>query len=159
MARYVYEAHTQVWWCTAIATASTPAVSEITAGVNITNFISKDGLARNVNTNNVDSATIAEIFDAQVVGSWGGELELTLFRDAAVDTAWNLFNNYGSTGYVVIDPIRVAGVMPTQGSKVEVWPAMMHTPAPENSAANTNVRFTEKLAVTSTPYLSAVAHT
>jgi hypothetical protein len=86
-------------------------------------------------------------------------MELTMFRDAAIDTAWNLFNNYGSTGYVVIDPFHVVGTNPTQASKVEVWPAMMHTPAPENSAANTNVRFTEKLAITSTPYLSAVAHT
>jgi hypothetical protein len=148
-----------VWWVVSIATASTPAVSEITAGVNVTNFIAKDGVARGVTTNNVDSATIAEIFDAQVVGSWGGEMELTMFRDAAIDTAWNLFNNYGSTGYVVIDPFHVVGTNPTQGSKVEVWPAMMHTPASENSAPNTNVRFTEKLAITSTPYLSAVAHT
>jgi hypothetical protein len=40
-----------------------------------------------------------------------------------------------------------------------MWPAQMHQPSPENSAANTNVRFTEKFAVTSQPYLSAATRT
>jgi hypothetical protein len=158
MARFVYEGKTNVYWLTTIATTSTPRLNEITAGTALTNYVAKDGLAVNITTNNVDSATIAQIFDAQVAGSWGAELELTMFRDDTTDSAW-LLCTYGTTGYLVIDRFRNSGTNPTQASKVEVWPAQMHQPSPENSAANTNVRFVEKFAITSQPYLSATVTT
>jgi hypothetical protein len=86
-------------------------------------------------------------------------MELTMFRDDTLDTAWNLCT-YGSNGYIVIDRNRLSGtIVTTSGSKLEVWPCQMHQPSPENSAANTNVRFTEKFAVTSQPYLSATTRT
>ncbi len=158
MARFVYEGNTNVYWVLSIATASNPAVSEITAGTALTNFIAKDGVAVNITTNNVDSATIAETFDAQVVGSWGAELELKMFRDNSADTAWTTCV-YGSTGYIVINRFDTSGSNPSNGDKVEVWPAQMHQPSPENSASNTNVSFIEKFAIRSQPYLSATAHT
>jgi hypothetical protein len=159
MARFVYECRTNVYWLTTIATTSTPRVNELTAGVNLTNFVAKDGVEVNINSNNVDSATIAEIFDAQVVGSYGADLQLTMFRDdGATDTAWATCV-YGTNGYLVIDRFSASGSSPTNGKKVEVWPAEMHVPSPENSAANTDVRFIEKFAVTSAPYLSATVTT
>ena len=154
MARLVYEGKTNVYWLTACANIAAPTVAEITAGTALTNFIAKDGVAVNTTTNNVDSATIAETFDSQVTGSWGGELELTMFRDDSADTAWNLCV-YGTTGWVVIDRFRASGTLPSAAHKVEVWPAQMHQPVPQNSAANTNQRFVEKFAVTSQPNLKA----
>jgi hypothetical protein len=152
--RLVYEGRTNVYWLTTCANIAAPTAAEITAGVALTTFTAKDGVAVNTTTNNVDSATIAEIFDAQDVGSWGAELELTLFRDATADTAWNLCV-YGTAGFVVLDRFRVSGVLPIATNKVEVWPAKMHQPTPENSAANTLQRFVEKFAITSTPNLKA----
>src|SRR6478752_4663623 len=152
MARFVYEGKTNVWWVPTIATTSTPRVNEITAGTALTNFVAKDGVEVNINTNNVDSATIAQIFDAQAVGSYGADLKLTLFRDDSADTAWTTCV-YGSTGYLVISRINTAsGSNPANGAKVEVWPAQMHQPSPQNSAANEVVKFVEVFAVTSTPY-------
>jgi hypothetical protein len=158
MARFVYEGKTNVYWLTTIATTSTPRLNEITAGTALTNFTAKDGVEVNINSNNVDSATIAEIFDAQVVGSYGADLQLTMFRDDATDTAWNTCV-YGTNGYLVIDRFNASGTSPGNADKVEVWPAEMHVPSPENSAANTDVRFVEKFAVTSAPYLSATVTT
>ena len=158
MARFVYEGRTNVYWVTTIATDSTPSLTEIQAGVDLTNFVAKDGVAVNINTNNVDSATIAETFDAQVVGSWGADLQLTMFRDDAADTAWTTCV-YGSNGYLVIDRFNPSGTDPGNGDKVEVWPAEMHQPSPQNSAANTQVRFVESFAVTGQPYLSATVTT
>jgi hypothetical protein len=154
MARLVYEGRTNVYWATAIANKAAPTVAEITAAVALTNFIAKDGVAVNISTNNADSATIAEIFDAQVAGSYGAALELTMFRDDTADTAWNLCV-YGTNGFLIIDRFRTAGVLPSVGNKVEVWPAQMHKPAMQNTAANTQQRFTESFAVTSTPNDSA----
>jgi hypothetical protein len=154
MPREVYEGRTNVYWVVSIANKNAPTVAEITAGTNLTNFVTKDGVAVNITTNNVDNATIAETFDAESVGSWGSGLEITMFRDNSVDTAWNLCV-YGTTGFVVIDRFRASGTLPSIGNKVEVYPAQMHTPAMQNSAANTNKRFVEKFAVTSTPAMSA----
>lgn len=152
--RLVFEGRTNVYWLTACANIAAPTVAEITAGVALTTFVSKDGVATNATTNNVDSATIAEVFDAQVVGSWGGEVELTMFRDATADTAWNLCV-YGTAGFLVIDRFRVSGVLPSATHKVEVWPAQMHQPVPENSASNALQRFVAKFAITSAPNLKA----
>lgn len=152
--RLVYEGRTNVYWLTTCANIAAPTAAEIAAGVALTAFVSKDGVAVNTTTNNVDSATIAEIFDAEDVGSWGASVELTMFRDATADTAWNLCV-YGTAGFVVIDRFRVSGVLPIATNKVEVWPAKMHQPVPQNSAANTLQRFTEKFAITSQPNLKA----
>lgn len=158
MARFVYEGRTNVYWVLSIATDSTPTLTEIQAGVDLSPFVAKDGVAVNINTNNVDSATITEIFDAQVVGSWGADLQLTMFRDDTADTAWNTCV-YGSNGYIVIDRFNLAGADPGNGDKVEVWPAQMHQPAPQNSATNTQVRFIEALAVREQPNLRATVTT
>lgn len=154
MARQVYEGKTNVYWCVTIASKTAPTAAEIAAGTALTNFVAKDGVATNITTNNVDSATIAETFDAQVVGSWGGEVELTMFRDNVADTAWNICV-LGTNGFLVIDRFRNSGTLPIATNKVEVWPAQMHQPAPENSASNTLLRFVEKFAITSSPALTA----
>lgn len=155
MARLVYEGRTNVYWLTTVANTSAPTVAEITAGTELTDFVSKDGVAVNINTNNVDSATIAEVFDSQVVGSYGADLQLTMFRDDTADTAWELCV-YGTSGYLVIDRFNVSGSLPAATDKVEVWAVEMHQPAPQNSAANTQQRFIEKFAVTAAPKLAAV---
>ena len=154
MARLVYEGRHNVYWATAVANKNAPTVAEITAAVALTQFVAKDGIAVNISTNNVDSANIAEIFDAQIVGSFGADLELTMFRDDSADTAWNLCV-YGTNGFLVIDRFRVSGVLPSVGHKVEVWPAQMHKPAMENSASNAQQRFKMKFPVTATPADSA----
>jgi hypothetical protein len=154
MARLVYEGRTNVYWVTTISNIAAPTAAEIAAGTNLTNFVAKDGVAVNTTTKNVDSATIAETFDSQIVGSWGGEIELTMFRDDTADTAFTLCV-YGTNGYLVIDRFGPSGTAPVATDKVEVWPAEMHQPVPQNSAANTQQRFMEKFAVTSQPNLSA----
>lgn len=158
MARFVYEGKTNVYWVVTIATTSTPSLTEIQAGVDLTDFVAKEGVKPGLSNNNVDSATIAETFDSQVVGSWGASFELEMFRDDAADTAWNTCV-YGSTGHIVVDRFNVAGADPANGDKVEVYPAQMHQPRPYDSASNTQVRFTEMFAVTSQPYLSATVTT
>lgn len=154
MARSVYEGRTNVYWVVTIANKNSPTAAEIAAGTALTNFVTKDGVRPGMRTNNVDSATIAETFDAQDVGSFGSDFELEMFRDDATDTAWNLCI-YGTSGFLVIDRQRAAGVLPIATNKVEVWPAKMHQKVMQNSAANTQKRFVEKFAITSAPVLDA----
>jgi len=154
MARQVHEGKFNLYWLTAVSNKAAPTVAEITAGVALTSFVTKDGVSPSINGNNVDSATIAETFDATVVGSWSADMEVTMFRDNSADTAWNLCV-YGTNGFLVIDRFRTSGTLPSAGHKVEVWPAQMHQPAPSNTASNEMLKFTEKFAITSQPNLSA----
>jgi hypothetical protein len=156
MARYIFEGYTKVWWVSTIAVPNAPTTTEITAGIDLTPFVSKDGVKPGTSQNMVNNATINETFDSQLVGSWGGEMELTMFRDAvgADDDAWTACV-HGTLGYVVIRRGITSGTAIAATQKVEVWPAQMHQPVVHASATNEQVRFTEKFAITSQPYLNA----
>jgi hypothetical protein len=151
MARLVYETQTKTFWLTTLADPAEPTVAEIAAGVAFSPFMAKDGLAVNISTNNVDSATIDDSFDAQLAGSWGADVKLTLFRDDENDDAWDACV-YGTNGWLVISRTGA----PIATSVVEVWPAQMHQPAMENSGSNAQQRFVESFAITGIPTMDAI---
>ncbi len=153
MAKMPYERYTRIYFCTSISNTSAPTTTEINAGTYLSPFTKKDGIATPNGQNFIDSADITQNFDSQEPGSWGGgPVTLTMFRDASVDTAWNLIS-YGTRGYLVI--ARRTLVAPVSGDKVEVWPVAMHEPVMANSAANENQTFTAAFAVTGTPVTKA----
>lgn len=154
MARYTHEVNTQVWWVVTISNKAAPTAAEITAGTALGGFIAKDGVAVNFTTNKVDSAVITENFNSQLAGSTSADVELTMFRDNTADTAWNLWVQ-GTNGFVVIRRGVVSTVAATAAQKVEVYPAQMLTPVPDNSAADAQVRFVAGVAVTSQPETKA----
>lgn len=158
MARRAFEGYTAVWWIPTelgIGDITAPTTAELGLGTDISTFVTKDGVNTPQNQNMVDNASIADIFDAQTVGSWGGSLELTAFRDDAADDAWDLFN-YGDVGYVVIRRLVPYDQAWAADDVCEVYPAQMHEPINNASAANENTRFKATCAVTRTPELNAV---
>ena len=155
MARFVHEGNTKVSWVPTIADISGPTVAEVTAGTEITDLMPKDGLGVNFSQNMVDNASLADTFDAQLVGSWGGSLTLTGFRDNVADDFWDLAV-YGTNGYLVVRRGIADDTAWTAAQDVEVYPAQMHQPFIGSTAANEQVRFTLALAVTAEPALAAV---
>jgi hypothetical protein len=153
---YVYEGKTRIYWVTDIEDIEAPTVAELNAGIDVTLFVTKDGLTTPANQNMVDNATIAETFDAQVVGSWGGSLELMLKRKYpdADDTAWNTWD-YGDIGFIVVRRAIARATAWANLQKCEVYPAQAHQPVPEKSAANEQVRFKVAFAVTAQPAMKA----
>lgn len=153
MAKMPYEKYTRVYFCTTISNIAAPTAAEIAAGVYLSPFITKDGVQTPNNQNFVDSADISTNFDSQEPGSYGGgPINLTMFRDATTDTAWDLIVN-GTRGYLVI--ARRTTVAPVATNKVEVWPVAMHEPVMQNTAANEMQKFTAAFAVTATPNTKA----
>lgn len=157
MARYVYEGYTRVWWATSVSSKTGPTTAEIAAATELTAFIAKDGVRPGTAQNMVDNATIAETFDSQLVGSWGGEFELEMFRDSvnADDDAWTICV-HGTNGFLIIRYGIAVATAVANGQYVEVWPAQMHQPVVKQSASNEQVRFVEKFAITSAPAQNAV---
>lgn len=141
MARRVYEGTVNVYFATTVADISAPKISEITGATDITCFLTKDGLAPNITTNNVDSGALCDVFDGQIPGSFGADFTLTMFRDDYDDAAWELVE-YGETGFIIVEPFGAAGELPVAGDPVEVYEGAWHQKSPANSAANTQQTFT-----------------
>jgi len=158
MARYVFEGQTKVSLVNAIATIATPSLSELNAGTDISGFLTKDGLNTPQNQNMVDSATLADTFDAQLVGSWGGSIELTGFRDNVDDDFWDLLS-YGLNSHLVIRYGEPQAGVWANGDIVAVYPVQTHQPIMSPTAANEQARFKVMAAVTKQPNLIAVAAT
>jgi len=155
MARYPADGMLRVQRVPTIANKAAPTVAELNAGVDVTNFITKDGIKVPTNQNMVDSASLAETFDAQVPGSFGGPLSVTGIRDNATDTLWDLIT-YNLAGYVVVRRGVTTATAFAISQKVEVYPVQWHEPIPMDPASNELGKFTATAAVTSQPNLKAV---
>lgn len=156
MARGPYEERTRVYWVPTIASIAAPTVAELNAGTDLSCFITKDGLTEPNSQNMVDAAALCERFDAQRVGSFGGTIGLKMYRDTvdADDDAYNLCV-YGTNGYLVRRWGVTHGTAWAAAQKVAVFPAEMHEPVMNDTAANTMATFNETLAVTGQPNLKA----
>lgn len=157
MAAYVHEGMTKVSWVPTISDVSAPTVAELTAGTDITEYLTKDGLNIALTQNTVDNTSLAETFDAQLVGSWGGSITLTIKRDNdGTDAAWALFT-HGETGNLVVRRGAAYDGAFAAADDLEVYPAQSGEPVPNATAANAQATASVTFAVTAQPDLHAVA--
>ena len=152
MPRYVHEGNTKVAFVPTIASKTAPTVAELGAGTDISTLLTKDGLQTPDSQNMVDSSTLADTFDAQRVGSWGGSITLTGFRDsvAANDDLWDLAV-YGTEGFLVVRRGLPYDDAWAAAQNVEVYPIEFHEPVMNQTGANEEARFTVACAVTGQP--------
>jgi hypothetical protein len=154
MARWANDGQLRVSVVTTIANIAAPTVAELNAGTLITNFITKDGLTVPANQNYVDNSSLAETYDAQVVGSFGGPVTMTGMRDNATDTFWDLVV-YGTVTHLAVRRGVPTATAWTIAQKVEIYPIQWHEPLPTQTASNEQGRFTAAAAVRSQPNLKA----
>lgn len=155
MSKLVYEGNVKVYWlATAPANQAAPSAAEVGAGIDLTPYITKDGVSVPSTQNMVDVAGLNEVYNAEIVGSWGGgALTLTMFRDDTSETnAYDLIV-YGTNGALVISRF---GDGTTATDKVEVWPVEMHEPTLMQTAKDEVQKFTASFAVTAAPSVRAV---
>jgi hypothetical protein len=154
MARYANDGQIRVSVVASIANIAAPTTAELNAGTLITNFITKDGLTVPADQNYVDNSSLAETYDAQVVGSFGGAITMTGIRDNATDTFWDLVV-YATNTHLVVRRGTPTGTAWGASQKVEVYPIQWHEPLPVQTASNEQGRFTAAAAVRSQPNLKA----
>ena len=98
------------------------------------------------------SPCLSDTFDAQVVGSFGGAIEITGVRNSvsASDTFWNLcvYATTGCSWSAAVSPTATAWAA---AQKVEVYPVQMHQPVPAQTGGNTVGQFTITMPVTTQP--------
>lgn len=155
MARYANDGMIRIQVVATIANIAAPTVAEINAGTNITNFVTKDGLTTPSNQNNVPNSSLAETFDSELPGSFGGPVSMTGIRDAATDTFWDLVV-YGTATHVVVRRGVATATAVAASQKVEVYPITWHEPVPAQTASNVQGQFAANAPVRSQPNMKAV---
>lgn len=158
MARYSGgDGMTKVVFALAIADISAPSVgTELDSAEDWSAFIMKDGLSEPSDQNNVDVAALKDRFNAQVVGSFGGAIELTVQRDNVDDTVWDAIT-YQLEGFLVIRSGVPTASAFAVGDLLRVYPVMWHEPVPVGTSQDTADQFTAMGPVTRQPDLKAVA--
>src|SRR5215207_298705 len=137
-----------------IANIAAPTVAELNAGTHITGFLTKDGVTTPADQNNVDVGTLADTFNAQVPGTFGGAIEMTGIRNNTADTLWNLIT-YGLTTNVVVRRGVSTAAAWAAAQKVEVYPVVFHEPVPQQTGGDEASRFSISAPVNAQPNLKA----
>lgn len=107
MSRLVFEQKWQIHW---LATQPTdpiaPTIAEIDAGTELTEWIPKDGVKIGVSNDRVDGGSIATVFKAESMGTYGTQPSITFYRDddPAENVPWALFEERLTEGCLVILP-------------------------------------------------------
>lgn len=149
------DGQTMVLFVTDIADISAPTVTELEAGSDWSAFITKDGLSEPSDQNNMPIASLADTFDAQGVGSFGGVIEITFFRDNANDLVWDEVV-YGTEGFIAIRGGTPVASAIASGDDFRVYPVQLHEPVPLAPSGNTPAQGMVSAPVTLQPDLKAV---
>jgi hypothetical protein len=155
MGKYANDGRIRVQFVAAIADQDAPTVIELTGGTHVTPFLSKDGLTTPADQNNVDVGTLAENFNAQAPGTFGGAIEMTGLRDDTADTLWDLIT-YDLPGFIVVRRGQPTASAFAAAQDVEVYPVRFHEPVPDQTGGDEVSRFTISAPVTAAPSLKAV---
>lgn len=163
MSRIQFTGTGQIRWVTTLSSITAPTVAQISAGVNLTQWLRQDGLKRSSSTNTVDTADASNLFNTTDIGTEDGSFSATFYRDtvSGSDTAWSTLPK-GTRGFWVVAPFGFSGAgtgtnkAPLAGDRCEVWPAAISSRSPDDEGKDKAETFTSNSAVTSPPELSAV---
>jgi hypothetical protein len=153
--RYSAESKSLFYFVPTVTNIAAPTVAELNAGTDLTDFTPRDGFNPSTNQNPVDNSSLADAFDSQVVGSEGGPITLTFFRDDTTDTAWDLID-YGLTGFLAFREGPPTATAWTAAQDVQVYPVQFFSPIPVQTAANEARKFSVTATVTSPPERKAI---
>lgn len=155
MAAFAHDEHTRVWWVPTLGSVTAPLKTEIDAGVELTTYVSKDGVKVGSTNNVVKNDTIATAFAGELPGTFGNKVSVKCFRDAASDVPWNTLGTRGTQGNLVVRRGPLFTAVTAVGQKVEVYPVYTQQPIIEDTAENTRAMVQYDLAVWQTPALQA----
>lgn len=148
-----------------VANIHAPTLAEITAGVDLTAFLKRDGLDTPKDGNTASAADVSSPYNKTTTGTFGGDpITLNLYRDSvpAQDTAWSTLvppkgdAPDGTPGFLIVRRFGGSAVAFAEGQDVEVWPVAVNSRTMDKIAENENQSFTAMLAVPEEPDDEAV---
>lgn len=157
MADLVSDGKVRVVFLAACANVSAPTVAELNAAVDITTFITPDGLGLSGDTAAVDTSHLASTYDTKEVGRRGDECELTCKRKtpSSLDVAYNTLT-YRTAGWLGVRRTLDYDAAWAAGQDIEVYPVRCGDPVMMPPAANELQKFKAKVFITDEPDKRAV---
>jgi len=153
MPRTIADGEVLINFAPAIADTDAPTTVELTAGVDVTPWLSS--LDTPLDGDSVDSSDLSSAFNKTVAGTYGGGATATFYRDDTTDTAWDLLPR-NTTGYIVIRRFGGSEVAWTAADVAEVWYVRVITESPATMDRNNVQTFDVDFAVLEEPVLDAV---
>ncbi|MEU7044933.1 hypothetical protein AB0A77_28295 [Streptomyces varsoviensis] len=166
MPRYAATGRIAIIFAPSVANINAPTAAEISAGVNLTDYITRDGLKTPSSGNTIDAADIGSRFNKTAPGTYGGDAaEITAHRGSKPgasgdDKAWAALPQ-DSMGFLIVartglgqSPTTGLGTKdgkPTTGDRVEVYPVTVISRAMKEAGNNETDKFTASLAITGEP--------
>lgn len=141
----------RVWYLATLASPSAPSAAAVTAGVDITPFLTRDGLSTPNSGSTLDVSDASSRQNKTAAGTYGGDpIELKMNRDdtPADDDGWTTFPR-GTEGYIVVRRFGGSAVAAAAAQKVEVWPIQVISRENAPIAENEKQMFTVRCAVPS----------
>jgi len=146
MADLLGDGNVKVTFCLNIANISAPTASELNAGVDLQEYITKDGLNISPEQAAVDNTSLASREETEDAGTVKYTIELTCKRqqDPASDVAWNTLTDR-QLGFLCVRRTLPHETPWAPGQEVEVYPVRCGRPNRLPPELNTAQRFTCKL--------------
>ena len=140
------DGNVKVTFCLTIANISAPTAAELNAGVDLQEYITKDGLGISPEQAAVDNTSLASRDETEDAGTVKYSLELTCKRkqDAVDDVAWNTLTD-GQLGYLAVRRTIANETAWIAGQEVEVYPVRCGRPNRQPTALNEAQKFVSKL--------------
>lgn len=134
MSRKGTTGESRLWFVPTIASATlAPTVAEITAGTDLTPFLTRDGFDDPRSASNIDASDAASRIDKAIPGNVAAAVAtLKLYRDSvtADDDAWTALPS-DTTGYLVEREFGGSTVAQAAGDKVNVLHGVVMTRSPQ----------------------------
>lgn len=160
MSRYDPSTSSRLWILTSLTSMTSPSLAEIQAGTDVSAFLTKDGLARPRQGNEVPISNAMQRENLTIAGSVNtGPVSTTLFQDDATDTAWDALVE-GSEYYLVYCD-RGSGTDGdiAVGDTVEVFHGECLDKSVADLAENQAKRFTTRFGTSTKPEQEATVAT
>lgn len=105
MSRLTPDGFTKAWWVTTLSSLTAPSLAEITAGTELTPFITRTGIDIPEEGTDADSSDLSSARDKSVPSTYGGPITIELYRDdgtgGGTDAAWTALPRL-TIGYLVV---------------------------------------------------------
>jgi hypothetical protein len=155
VSRIIPNENSWIAFATAVAAISAPTVAELTAAIDLTDYIVTINASTTGNT--VPTPSLKSLFETSVPGTAAAQFTADMYRDDESDLAW-LTLPRNTRGFFLISRFGGTGpaARPVATQLIEVWPVHVSSRAGGALSSNTAQTFTVTCSVPDEPDEDAV---
>lgn len=156
MSRIIPNENSWIGFATAVADIHAPTAAELSAAIDLTDFIVTINASTTGNT--VPTPSLKTLFETSIPGTAAAQFTADMYRDDEDDLGWETLPR-GTKGFFLISRFGGTGPAnrPATTQKLEVWPVHVSSRAGGALTSNTAQTFTLTCSVPQEPDEDAIA--